>query len=137
MIGKAPPPLWRSQSCRKFHIVSLGCAKNTVDSDGMAHVLAAAGYRPTDRPADADIVIVNTCGFIAAAREESLGILRDLAKGKKDKQLLIAAGCMAQRDGEAMPTWVPKLDGVIGTRRWTNRGDCSVTVGSHLSPVSR
>jgi ribosomal protein S12 methylthiotransferase len=103
---------------RKFHLVSLGCAKNTVDSDSMAQVLAAAGYRGSENPADADILIVNTCGFIGPAKDESLGVLRELARGKSSKQLLIAAGCMSQRYGEDMRKWVPALDGVIGTRRW-------------------
>lgn len=116
MTSKAAPRP-RSRS-RKFHLVSLGCAKNTVDSDSMAQVLGAAGYRATDTPTDADVLIVNTCGFIAPAKEESLGVLRELAQGKTDRQLLIAAGCMSQRYGEEMHSWVPALDGVIGTRRW-------------------
>jgi ribosomal protein S12 methylthiotransferase len=103
---------------RKFHLVSLGCAKNTVDSDSMAQVLAVAGYRGSDTPEGADVLIVNTCGFIGPAKEESISVLRDLARDKSDKQLLIAAGCMSQRYGEEMRTWVPALDGVIGTRRW-------------------
>jgi ribosomal protein S12 methylthiotransferase len=98
--------------------VSLGCAKNTVDSDSMAQVLSAAGYRPCEKPADADVLIVNTCGFIGPAREESLEVLRGLAGKRKRNQLLIAAGCMSQRYGEEMRAWVPELDGVIGTRRW-------------------
>jgi len=102
----------------KFHLVSLGCAKNTVDSDSMAQVLAVAGYRASEEAAGADVLIVNTCGFIGPAKEESISVLRDLAKDKSDKQLLIAAGCMSQRYGEEMRTWVPALDGVIGTRRW-------------------
>jgi len=116
MTRKAVPRP-RSRS-RKFHLVSLGCAKNTVDSDSMAQVLGAAGYRAADTPADADVLIVNTCGFIAPAKEESLAVLRELAQGKSDEQLLIAAGCMSQRYGEEMRAWVPALDGVIGTRRW-------------------
>lgn len=108
---------------RKFHLVSLGCAKNTVDSDSMGQVLFAAGYRASPSPDDADVLIVNTCGFIGPAREESLGVLRKLADGKTTKQLLIAAGCMSQRYGEEMRTWVPALDGVIGTRRWMDIAD--------------
>jgi ribosomal protein S12 methylthiotransferase len=115
MTSKAARPRSRS---RKFHLVSLGCAKNTVDSDSMAQVLGAAGYRATETPGEADVLIVNTCGFIAPAKDESIAVLRELAQGKNDKQLLIAAGCMSQRYGEEMRTWVPALDGVIGTRRW-------------------
>jgi ribosomal protein S12 methylthiotransferase len=102
----------------RFHLVSLGCAKNTVDSDSMAQVLGAAGFRASPKPDDADVLIVNTCGFIGPAKEESLGVLRELARNKSDRQLLIAAGCMSQRYGEEMHEWVPALDGVIGTRRW-------------------
>ncbi len=108
----------RAKLFRKFHLVSLGCSKNTVDSDSMAQVLGAAGYRACEKPGDADVLIVNTCGFIEPAREESLGVLRGLAIDRKKNQLLIAAGCMSQRYGEEMREWVPELDGVIGTRRW-------------------
>jgi len=103
---------------RKFHLVSLGCAKNTVDSDSMGQVLAAAGYRSCDKPGDADVLIVNTCGFIEPARDESVAVLRQLGSEKSKGQLLIAAGCMSQRYGDEMHTWVPALDGIIGTRRW-------------------
>ncbi len=116
MTSKAAPrPRPRS---RKFHLVSLGCAKNTVDSDSMAQLLDAAGYRASDTPDDADVLIVNTCGFIAPAKDESIAVLRELAQNKTKRQLLIAAGCMSQRYGQEMRTWVPALDGVIGTRRW-------------------
>lgn len=102
----------------QFYLLSLGCSKNTVDSEGMATLLGRAGYRGQNSPQDASIMIVNTCGFIGAAREESLSALRELADGKRPDQLLIAAGCMAQRYGPALAKNVPGLDGVIGTRRW-------------------
>jgi ribosomal protein S12 methylthiotransferase len=107
----------------RFHLVSLGCAKNTVDSDSMAQVLGTAGFRASEKPADADVLIVNTCGFIGPAREESLAVLRELGRNKSDKQLLIAAGCMSQRYGEEMREWVPAVDGIIGTRRWMDIAD--------------
>ncbi len=102
----------------QYYLLTLGCPKNTVDSEGMAMLLSQAGYRGTDIPQDADVVIVNTCGFLAAAEEESLATLRELARHKRRGQLLIAAGCMAQRNGERIVKEVPGVDGLLGTRRW-------------------
>lgn len=108
----------QTQRQKQFYLLSLGCSKNTVDSEGMASLLGRAGYRGQQSPEGATVLIVNTCGFIAAARDESLSALRALAADKRPDQLLIAAGCMAQRYGPAMVQDVPGLDGVIGTRRW-------------------
>ncbi|MEW6285047.1 MAG: 30S ribosomal protein S12 methylthiotransferase RimO [Chloroflexota bacterium] len=101
-----------------FHLVSLGCAKNTVDSDSMAQLLLRDGYRAVDDPSRAHVLIVNTCGFIGPAKEESLRVLRELAEGKKRNQILIAAGCLTQRYGAEVAEKVPGVDGVLGTRRW-------------------
>jgi len=102
----------------KYYLLTLGCPKNTVDSEGMAMLLSGAGYRGTATPQDADVLIVNTCGFLAAAEEESLAVLRELADAKQRGQILIAAGCMAQRAGEHIVREVPGIDGLLGTRRW-------------------
>ena len=101
-----------------FHMVSLGCAKNTVDSDSMAQLLYRDGYRAVKDPARAAVLIVNTCGFIGPAKQESFDILRELADGKRDGQLLIAAGCLTQRYGAEVAQKVPGVDGILGTRRW-------------------
>ena len=102
-----------------FCIVSLGCAKNTVDANGMAVLLQRAGFYSTEDPASADYVIVNTCGFINPARQESLDTLRDFSGELKKGQKLIAAGCWAQRQPDVLLKNVPHLDAVIGTRTWT------------------
>jgi ribosomal protein S12 methylthiotransferase len=102
----------------RYYLLSLGCCKNTVDSEGMSRLLQRAGYAPTEQPAAADVLIVNTCGFIDIAKEESFGALRELAKTKRQGQLLIAAGCLSQRYGRQLVEEVPGLDGIIGTRRW-------------------
>jgi ribosomal protein S12 methylthiotransferase len=107
-----------SKTKNTFHLVSLGCSKNTVDSDSMAQLLVRDGYRALKRPERADVLIVNTCGFIGSARDESLLELRKLAAGKRDGQLLIAAGCLTQRYGVDVATQVPGVDGILGTRRW-------------------
>jgi ribosomal protein S12 methylthiotransferase len=102
----------------KYYLLTLGCPKNTVDSEGMATMLTGAGYRGTDVPDDADVLIVNTCGFLQSAEDDSLANLRELAEGKRPGQVLIAAGCMAQRNGERIVREVPGVDGLLGTRRW-------------------
>ncbi len=103
---------------KSYYLLSLGCAKNTVDSESMAQLLNRDGYRGTTDPGEATVLIVNTCGFIDAAKEESIGTLRDLAEMKSGDQILIAAGCLSQRYGSVLAQEVPGLDGVIGTRRW-------------------
>lgn len=101
-----------------FHLISLGCAKNTVDSDSMASLLQDAGFRLTESPEKAQVLIVNTCGFIGPAKEESLSVLRELAEGKEPGQTLIAAGCLTQRYGAEIAQHVVGIDGILGTRRW-------------------
>ena len=101
-----------------FHLVSLGCAKNTVDSDSMAQLLLNDGYSASEDPTLADVLIVNTCGFIGPSRDESIGILQELAAEKEEGQLLIAAGCLTQRFSELVAEKVHGVDGMLGTRRW-------------------
>lgn len=102
----------------RFHLITLGCPKNVVDSEGIHRQMVAAGFEPTDRPRRADVLIVNTCGFLADAREESLATLRELAAAKRPRQVIIAAGCLPERDGEALFTKVHGIDAILGTRRW-------------------
>ena len=103
---------------RTYHLVSLGCAKNTVDSNGMGQLLQREGYSPVADPDLAEVLLVNTCGFIEPAREESYTVLQELARGKKPGQLLVAAGCLTQRYGKEVVEKVPGIDGLLGTRRW-------------------
>lgn len=106
-----------------FYLVSLGCAKNTVDSDSIATLLARDGYTWVDKPAQAEILIVNTCGFIQQARQESMDVLNELAQQKKAGQLLIAAGCFSELYREKLAESVKGIDGIIGTRRWMDLPD--------------
>jgi ribosomal protein S12 methylthiotransferase len=101
-----------------FYLLSLGCSKNLVDSDSIAHLLTQGGFKGLEKPDNAEVLIVNTCGFIKPASDESIAELRNLAKQKKKGQLLIAAGCLTQRYRELVAKQVPGLDGIIGTRRW-------------------
>src|ERR1035437_5892927 len=103
---------------KTFHIISLGCAKNTVDSDSMAQLLVNSGYEMVADSRHAHVIIVNTCGFIGPAKEESFDALAELSAQKKSGQVLIAAGCLTQRHGVEITKRVPGIDGIIGTRRW-------------------
>ncbi|MEJ2706524.1 MAG: 30S ribosomal protein S12 methylthiotransferase RimO [Anaerolineales bacterium] len=105
-------------SDKTFHLVSLGCSKNTVDSESMAQLMLGSGYRVELDAAKADVLIVNTCGFIGPAKEESLQVLGELAAQKRGDQVLIAAGCLTQRYGAEVARQVPGIDGILGTRRW-------------------
>jgi ribosomal protein S12 methylthiotransferase len=84
----------------------------------MAQLLGGAGYKSVADPGKAGVLIVNTCGFIGPAKEESVNALRELADRKRPGQMLIAAGCLSQRYGAQLTEQVPGLDGIIGTRRW-------------------
>jgi ribosomal protein S12 methylthiotransferase len=106
----------------KYHIITLGCPKNAVDSEGMGGILAAQGHTAVAQPDDADVVIVNTCSFIAAARDETLGVLREMADGKASGQMLVAAGCMAESHGSLVQA-VPGVDAILSTREWMRIGE--------------
>ncbi len=126
----------RSSQARasKFHLVNLGCSKNLVDSQSMAQLLGEDGMRPTETAKSAEVLIVNTCGFIGPAKQESIRVLNELAAGKKRGQLLIAAGCLSQRYGAQLLEWVPALDGIIGTRRWMDIVDFVHRLRERRSP---
>lgn len=121
-----PPPT--------FYLLSLGCSKNTVDSESMAQLMGGAGYKGVTDPARAGVMIVNTCGFIGPAKEESVNALRELADGKRPGQMLIAAGCLSQRYGAELTKQVPGLDGIIGTRRWMDIVDLVQQIRSQPYP---
>lgn len=108
------------QAVPTFYLLTLGCPKNTFDSEGISEMLLQASYNGVADPNQADVLIVNTCGFLQAAKDESIAALQDLAAGKKKNQLLIAAGCMAQRFGSEVTRQVKGLDGLIGTRAWAD-----------------
>ena len=102
----------------KFNIVTLGCEKNNVDSEGMGSLLVEAGYEQSASPEDSDLLIVNTCAFLQAAVDESVGELKALAEKKREGQVLISAGCMSERYAADVPIWAPGVDGTISTRSW-------------------
>jgi ribosomal protein S12 methylthiotransferase len=105
-----------------FHIITMGCSKNRVDSEGMGRVLTARGLAEAHTAAEASVVIVNTCGFLAAARAESVGMIDRMLGGRRDDQRVIAAGCMPALPGHAHEI-PPGVDAVITTHEWDRIGD--------------
>jgi ribosomal protein S12 methylthiotransferase len=103
---------------KTFYIENLGCPKNAVEGEGMAERLTRAGYASVERAADAAVVVVNTCSFIRPAQEESIARLFHYIQRRRGGQKVVAAGCLAERFGEALTKDIPELDGVLGTRRW-------------------
>ncbi|ACB85050.1 30S ribosomal protein S12 methylthiotransferase RimO [Natranaerobius thermophilus] len=101
----------------KVGIISLGCAKNQVDTEVMQGILENSNYKMTDDYYDADIIIVNTCGFIDDAKEESVDHILEVAQLKETGKLkvLIVAGCLSQRYQESLKEEIPEIDAMIGT----------------------
>jgi len=101
----------------RIHLASLGCAKNLVDSERLLARLATAGGLVGAAEEDADVLIVNTCGFIAPAIAESLAVIRDYASRKRASQRLLVMGCLVQREGDSLRAEIPEVDGVFGLGR--------------------
>lgn len=100
----------------KIGFVSLGCNKNLCDTENMLGILAERGYEPVNDPAEAEVIVVNTCGFIDSAKEESINTILEMAEYKKGNcRLLVAAGCMAQRYPEEIRRELPEVDVIVGT----------------------
>ena len=101
----------------KVGFVSLGCPKNLVDSEVMMGILARGGYEITPRPGEANVLVVNTCSFIAPAQQESVNSILEMAEYKKfgRAQKLIVAGCMVERYRNEIREQIPEVDAVIGT----------------------
>ena len=118
----------------KYFLMSLGCSKNTVDSESIAQILNNNGMIGVGDPESAEVMIVNTCGFINTAKQESIDTLRELVEIKRGNQMVIAAGCLSQRYGDTLVQEVPGLDGVIGTRRWMDIFDLITRLRNHKHP---
>ncbi len=99
---------------KRFYIETLGCPKNAVDSDKVAASLLADGLVPAQDAADADVVVVNTCAFIEAAREESIETILSLAQARREGARLVVTGCLAERAGVELAAALPEVDAVVG-----------------------
>jgi ribosomal protein S12 methylthiotransferase len=111
--GSRAPIAWLAVSSR-FYVETLGCPKNQVDSDKLAGNLVADGMEPTDEPGRADLIVVNTCAFIEAARRESIDTVLTLADRRRESARLVVTGCMAERYGDELADALPEVDRVAG-----------------------
>jgi ribosomal protein S12 methylthiotransferase len=98
----------------RFWVETLGCPKNAVDSDKVTASLLADGLEPAGRPDDADLVVVNTCAFIDAARRESIETILSLADIRRPGARLVVTGCLAERAGPELAASLPEVDAVVG-----------------------
>src|SRR4026209_1903766 len=110
----------------KIGFVSLGCPKNLVDSEVMMGLSQQGGHTLTPNPADADVLVVNTCAFIDSAKEESINTILELAEFKKtgNCRRLIVTGCLGERYRDELKVQIPEIDAVLGT------GDVPEIVGA-------
>ena len=99
---------------RSFHIETLGCPKNQVDSDKLVGTLLADGLVRAAGPEDADLVVVNTCAFVESARQESVDVILALDESRKRGAELVVTGCMAERYGDELAEAMPEVDAVRG-----------------------
>src|SRR4249920_1857190 len=117
MPSSAPP--------RTVALVTLGCARNEVDSEELAGRLEADGWSLVEDPADADAVLVNTCGFVEQAKKDSVDTLlaaADLKEGGRP-QAVVAVGCLAERYGEQLAEALPEADAVLGFDDYAEMGE--------------
>lgn len=101
---------------RTIALISLGCAKNLVNSEQMLYLLSEAGYALTPSPAGADAVIINTCGFIDAAKSEAIDTILEMAKLKNEGRLgkIIVTGCLTERYKDSVTEELPEVDAILG-----------------------
>lgn len=99
----------------KIHFVSLGCPRNLVDSEVMLGILLKAGYEAAEELTDADYIVINTCGFLEASRNESLGAVEESLKARKPSAKLIVTGCMVQTHSDAITKQFPEVDYLLGS----------------------
>lgn len=112
---------------QRFFIETLGCPKNAVDSDKVTATLLADGLVAADTPEEADLVVVNTCAFIEAARQESIDTVLALSDRRCDGARIVVTGCMAERYGDELAEALPEVDAVVG---FSGEGDlASVLLG--------
>ncbi|MFF8386254.1 30S ribosomal protein S12 methylthiotransferase RimO [Streptomyces kanasensis] len=127
---------------RTVALVTLGCARNEVDSEELAGRLAADGWHLVEDAADADVAVVNTCGFVEAAKKDSVDALLE-ANDLKDHgrtQAVVAVGCMAERYGKELAEALPEADGVLGFDDYADISDRLQTIlsgGVHASHTPR
>ena len=101
-------------------VISLGCAKNQVDTERMLGLLTSAGPEITNDPASADVLIVNTCGFIESAKQESINAILEMAQYKQggNCRSLVVTGCLSERYRDELKEAMPEIDLLLGVREY-------------------
>ena len=117
---------------KKLHLVSLGCTKNLVDSEVMLGRLQ--NYEITDESQEADVIIVNTCGFIDAAKEESINTILSLHESRKEDSVLVMAGCLSERYKEELMQELPEIDIFTGVGDYEKIDQLIATKQSSFTP---
>lgn len=119
--------------------ITLGCPKNTVDSEHMLGALVRDGFRTVADVAEADVAVVNTCAFLQSAVRESKDAIAEVARLKRRGRLrgLIVAGCLAERAGASLLDEFPEVDAVLGTGRWTEVSEAARRLVSATVPADR
>lgn len=123
---------------RTVALVTLGCARNEVDSEELAGRLEADGWQLVEDAEEADVAVVNTCGFVEAAKKDSVDALLEAndLKGHGRTQAVVAVGCMAERYGKELAEALPEADGVLGFDDYADISDRLQTIlngGIHAS----
>ncbi len=119
-------------------LITLGCAKNEVDSEEIAGVLQQAGYRLDPHTRTPDVTIINTCGFIEPAKQESLQVIRDALREKRagNTQKVIVAGCLVQRMGDALRQMLPEVDAFVGVGQMARFAEIVNTARQSRQPIT-
>jgi ribosomal protein S12 methylthiotransferase len=117
---------------RRFHVETLGCPKNAVDSDKVTASLLADGLVPAGDAEDADLVVVNTCAFVEAARQESIDTILALHERRRAGSRLVVTGCLAERSGAELAEALPEVDAVVG---FEGEGDLASVVLRRRKPT--
>jgi len=117
---------------KKLHLVSLGCTKNLVDSEVMLGRLRE--YEITDEVTEADVIIVNTCGFIEAAKEESINTVLNLHDERKEDSILVMSGCLSERYKEELQANMPEIDIFTGVGDYEKIDELIAKKQSTFSP---
>ena len=124
---------------RKIHFVSLGCVKNRVDTEVMLGVAGRDGWRVVEEPDEAEVIVVNTCGFIGEAKKESIDTIFELAEYKRVGacKKLVVSGCLSQRYPGELATQMPEVDHFLGSSDMLKLGACWPETPSGCSWATR
>ncbi|HEY0191484.1 MAG TPA: 30S ribosomal protein S12 methylthiotransferase RimO, partial [Kofleriaceae bacterium] len=120
---------------QRIYFVSLGCPKNQVDTELMLGQVQAAGHTLIDAPESADVIVVNTCAFIDAAKEESVDTILEMAQHKtRSAQKLVVTGCLAQRYADELAKDIPEIDHILGSSDFPSIAKALAAAQPQLAP---